>query len=73
MANKRQDIQGLRGWAIIAVVLFHFFPDYFPNGYIGVDVFFVISGYLIAMVLRKNEYMDLHIVKVFYYKRYCGL
>ncbi|KIH55225.1 hypothetical protein ANCDUO_14622 [Ancylostoma duodenale] len=38
MSEKRLDIQGLRGWAVTSVVLFHFFPNYFPNGYIGVDI-----------------------------------
>ncbi|EPB72633.1 acyltransferase [Ancylostoma ceylanicum] len=69
MSEKRQDIQGLRGWAIIMVVLFHFFPRYFPNGYVGVDVFFVISGFLIAMVLLKNDQLNLSAIVMFYYKR----
>ncbi|RCN47370.1 acyltransferase [Ancylostoma caninum] len=69
MSEKRQDIQGLRGWAIIMVVLFHFFPKYFPNGYVGVDVFFVISGFLIAMVLLKNDQLNLSVIGMFYYKR----
>ena len=37
-SQKRKDIQGLRALAIILVVLFHFFPDVFPNGYVGVDM-----------------------------------
>lgn len=36
--KKRRDIQGLRAWAILLVILYHFFPAYFPNGYIGVDM-----------------------------------
>ncbi|PIO66817.1 hypothetical protein TELCIR_11453, partial [Teladorsagia circumcincta] len=35
--KNRRDLQGIRGIAISAVVLFHFFPKYFPNGHIGVD------------------------------------
>ncbi|KIH65099.1 acyltransferase [Ancylostoma duodenale] len=38
MSNERVDIQGLRGWAIILVVLFHFFPDFFPKGHLGMDM-----------------------------------
>ncbi|KHJ94584.1 hypothetical protein OESDEN_05483 [Oesophagostomum dentatum] len=38
MAQKREDIQGLRGCAVTMVVLFHFFPASFPNGYVGVDI-----------------------------------
>lgn len=40
---------GLRAIAVLAVVLFHFFPTAFRGGYIGVDVFFVISGFVIAL------------------------
>ena len=40
---------GLRAIAVLAVVLFHFFPHSFRGGYIGVDVFFVISGFVIAL------------------------
>jgi peptidoglycan/LPS O-acetylase OafA/YrhL len=47
--RKVQDltIQKLRALAVIAVIVFHSKSTYFPNGYLGVDVFFVISGYLI--------------------------
>lgn len=41
------DIQGLRALAVLAVVLFHINPKILPGGYLGVDIFFVISGYLI--------------------------
>jgi hypothetical protein len=40
----RRDIDGLRAIAIIAVVIYHSFPSLLPNGNIGVDIFFVISG-----------------------------
>jgi len=46
-SNKNQGIQALRGIAVISVVLFHAFPKQFSSGYLGVDVFFVISGYLV--------------------------
>ncbi|KAF8374571.1 hypothetical protein PRIPAC_81000 [Pristionchus pacificus] len=38
MTDKRFDIQGFRAWAVLAVVVFHFFPSCFPLGYLGVDV-----------------------------------
>ncbi|RCN43087.1 hypothetical protein ANCCAN_10920 [Ancylostoma caninum] len=69
VSQKRKDIQGIRGWAITVVVLFHFFPSHFPNGYIGVDAFFVISGFLVAMILRKDDHLDVPSIGLFYYKR----
>jgi len=45
--NFRWDIQGLRAIAVLVVVIFHINPSLLPGGYLGVDMFFVISGYLI--------------------------
>lgn len=47
----RADINGLRAYAVIAVVLFHFFPNFLAGGFAGVDVFFVISGYLMTAII----------------------
>lgn len=47
----RQDINGLRALAVLAVILFHFNPSYLPGGFSGVDVFFVISGYLMTVII----------------------
>ena len=42
-------VDGLRSLSIFSVVSFHFFPEYFSGGFIGVDIFLVISGFLISL------------------------
>jgi peptidoglycan/LPS O-acetylase OafA/YrhL len=49
--KHRPHIDGLRGVAVIAVLCFHAFPTAFPGGSVGVDIFFVISGFLISNIL----------------------
>jgi peptidoglycan/LPS O-acetylase OafA/YrhL len=49
----RPDIEGLRGAAILLVVLFHARVPAFAGGFVGVDVFFVVSGYVITALLVR--------------------
>lgn len=51
----RPDIDGLRAIAVGIVVIFHAWPESFTGGFIGVDVFFVISGYFISQILIKEN------------------
>lgn len=52
--DYRVDIDGLRALAIVAVLLFHLDETWLPGGFLGVDVFFVISGFLITAIVRRQ-------------------
>jgi len=65
----RPDIDGLRAVAVSGVLLFHAFPTAFPSGFLGVDVFFVISGYLITGILMRALIDEHFNLKDFYTAR----
>src|SRR5689334_14561742 len=65
----RPDIDGLRAVAVLAVLAFHSFPARFPGGFIGVDIFFVISGFLISGIIFKSLDRDTFSFTDFYKRR----
>lgn len=65
----RPDIDGLRALAILFVVIYHAFPSVIPGGFIGVDVFFVISGFLISTIIYKQLIADDFSIFQFYIRR----
>ncbi|HCS20724.1 MAG TPA: hypothetical protein DIW47_09225 [Bacteroidetes bacterium] len=65
--NYRSDIDGLRAISVIAVILFHL--GYLPYGYLGVDVFFVISGYLLTGIIYNQILQDKFSIWKFYERR----
>lgn len=65
----RKDIDALRGIAVSLVVVFHAFPSLLPGGFIGVDVFFVISGYLITLIIKREITDNSFSFKNFYARR----
>lgn len=65
----RPDIDGLRAIAVVSVLLFHAFPGLFPSGFIGVDIFFVISGFLISTIIYDDITNNRFSITKFYERR----
>lgn len=65
----RNDITGLRALAVLPVLIYHGFPGLIPGGFFGVDVFFVISGYLISGIIFRALQKDCFSYRNFYEKR----
>src|SRR4051812_15979799 len=58
LVSHRPGIDGLRAFAVLAVVLYHADVPWIPAGFLGVDVFFAISGYLICSLLLAEQERD---------------
>lgn len=67
--HYRPDIDALRGLSVLLVVCYHAFPGWVSGGFIGVDVFFVISGYLITSIILKSQSEQDFSLKQFYARR----
>src|ERR1035437_9746108 len=65
----RADIDGLRAIAILSVVFFHAFPKWIQGGFVGVDIFFVISGFLISTIIFESLEANSFSFLTFYSRR----
>ncbi|MCQ8869373.1 acyltransferase family protein [Vibrio splendidus] len=65
-------IEALRALAVVAVVIFHSSKEVLPGGFLGVDVFFVVSGYLMAYLVVKNQTKDFKVID-FIWRRFSRL
>jgi hypothetical protein len=68
-SNYRPEIDGLRAIAVLSVLIYHAFPQYLPGGFIGVDIFFVISGYLITGIIFNELHSESFSLWSFYQRR----
>jgi peptidoglycan/LPS O-acetylase OafA/YrhL len=69
VVQYRADIDGLRAVAVLSVIAYHLFESALPGGYLGVDIFFVISGYLITLVIWREIQLGRHSIRQFYNRR----
>jgi peptidoglycan/LPS O-acetylase OafA/YrhL len=65
----RKEIDGLRALAVVPVILFHAGFEWLKGGYVGVDIFFVISGYLITTILLQEQQKGVFSIVNFYERR----
>ena len=68
--NKyRADIDGLRAIAVLSVIIFHLDKNILPGGFVGVDIFFVLSGYLISLYIYEKMAQGQFSITEFYRRR----
>ena len=67
--HYRKDIDALRDLSVLLVVVYHAFPEILPGGFIGVDIFFVISGYLITSIIFLSIESNDFSLREFYSRR----
>ena len=65
----RPEIDGLRAIAVLSVVIFHASETVLPGGFVGVDIFFVISGFLITSIIEKEIFSGNFSIFKFYERR----
>jgi peptidoglycan/LPS O-acetylase OafA/YrhL len=65
----RPEIDGLRALAVLSVIIYHFNEELLPSGYLGVDIFFVISGYVITMSLTRGAAVPISTFTVEFFSR----
>ena len=69
-SGYRADVDGLRAVAVVAVIIFHFNEEWLPGGFVGVDVFFVISGFVVTgSLLREPSASPATFLGAFYLRR----
>lgn len=69
LIDYRSDVEGLRAVAVLSVVAYHLDGGWLPGGFVGVDIFFVISGYLITALLLRRISMQRYSIANFYAAR----
>ena len=68
--NRTMLLDVIVGLAIVLIIMYHFYPEIFLGGYSGVDVFFILSGYLITKAIMKINNSDKHNIIEFYKSRF---